>query len=1158
MPASLPQYVTEAITGPLPDPPGVKLRKEGLKAKHPVVFVPGLSRRGLSCGKGTSVLMACFGSGFGVEHSEKHIRGNWVPWPLCWVEHLSLDNETGLDPPGIRVRPVSGLVAADYFAPGYFVWAVLIANLARIGYGEKTMYMASYDWRLSFQNTERHKVNSHIVDNLQLVTSHHSSSNGKHNHYNMAIAPGFLDNDIFSLQTLQHVMRMSRTWDSTMSMIPRGGATIWGDLDWSPEEGYVPGKTRQRNNDTKNGSQDGIENGVSQRKSIKYGRMISFGKDVAEAHSSSIERNDFRDAVKGRSIANNTCRDVWTEYHEMGYGGIKAVAEYKVYTAGSILDLLHFVAPKMMERGSSHFSYGIADNLDDPKYKHYKHWANPLETKLPNAPEMEIFSMYGVGIPTERAYVYKLSPSAECYIPFQIDTSADGENEDSGLKDGVYTVDGDETVPVLSAGFMCAKAWRGKTRFNPSGSKTYIREYDHSPPANLLEGQGTQSGAHVDIMGNFALTEDIMRVAAGATEEELGGDQVYSDIFKWSKKINLPLLEGAAVVKMSLQQAAQPKAYANGFGRRRAEREGGARLENKLQSGKSSANRSTIILKMARLTKDVSFRGQKAETLSRAPSKTLIIPGKEVVQVIAKDVSITMDRMNHELQCEKQQELMIDSFISQSRHTEVERELERWVPDEDDPQCPELENIFNGSRNRGWDQFETNEMLFGVKSTFDEELYTTKLERGPQMRELEKEAMRIAREIEGEDTQDLHLAEERGIQLYENFDIDEETRFSSVYRGIVIDDSGYDETEDMMLDSRNSETFGGTSAPSTMKSADLTDGKSNGGARVLSSSSLDEAQCSHSSTGADHHSGSYEHARQLPSEPPSKSLSTSESESRIQENYCGEQGANDRMEECVEEQTQVEDAHLPTCEDSLSSLNEKKDDSDKGVLSPNATAYAPSSNVSSKSYEKTSSPVALLEGAPSVKGVGEAQHLNSRGRPVSSTSSHSDCVGTVSVTNGRGLSPSSSVGSLSSEKSTLNPHAKEFKLNPNAKSFTPSQTPVRPLSPDGSLYFQPNIPSLPHMHGVPMGIGIGPSFTGHQPVIFNPQVASLQTPQAYFHPGGPEYGQNMLVGHPRQVLYMPSYQPVSDSDLFLLIEDVFCIVSLKICEDKNRLFSFNM
>ncbi|GKG20905.1 phospholipid:diacylglycerol acyltransferase 1-like protein, partial [Tanacetum coccineum] len=31
------------------------------------------------------------------------------------------------------------------------------------------------------------------------------------------IAPGVLDSDVFHIQTLQHIMRMSRTWDSTMS-----------------------------------------------------------------------------------------------------------------------------------------------------------------------------------------------------------------------------------------------------------------------------------------------------------------------------------------------------------------------------------------------------------------------------------------------------------------------------------------------------------------------------------------------------------------------------------------------------------------------------------------------------------------------------------------------------------------------------------------------------------------------------------------------------------------------------------------------------------------------------------------------------------------------------------------------------------------------------
>jgi hypothetical protein len=50
--------------------------------------------------------------------------------------------------------------------------------------------------------------------------------------------------------------------------------------------------------------------------------------------------------------------------------------------------------------------------------------------------------------------------------------------------------------------------------------------------------------------------------------------------------------------------------------------------------------------------------------------------------------------------------------------------------------------------------------------------------------------------------------------------------------------------------------------------------------------------------------------------------------------------------------------------------------------------------------------------------------VNSRGRPGSSASSNSDCAGALLASSGPGLSPSSSMGSLSSEKSTLNPYAK--------------------------------------------------------------------------------------------------------------------------------------
>lgn len=155
--------------------------------------------------------------------------------------------------------------------------------------------------------------------------------------------------------------------------------------------------------------------------------------------------------------------------------------------------------------------------------------------RLPDAPDMEIYCLYGVGIPTERSCVSELSPSDKWKsIPFLIVSSADGE-EDSCLQNG------GESVPVVSAGFMCAKGWRGKTRFNPSGMATYTREYQHKQPGILLEGRGLESGAHANIMGNVALIEDVLRAAGGATGEDIGGDRIFSDIMRISKRINLRL-----------------------------------------------------------------------------------------------------------------------------------------------------------------------------------------------------------------------------------------------------------------------------------------------------------------------------------------------------------------------------------------------------------------------------------------------------------------------------------------------------------------------------------------------------------------------------------------------------------------------------------------
>ena len=62
-------------------------------------------------------------------------------------------------------------------------------------------------------------------------------------------------------------------------------------------------------------------------------------------------------------------------------------------------------------------------------------------------------------------------------------------------------------------------------------------------------------------------------------------------------------------------------------------------------------------------------------------------------------MTVTKDGLSNEVHNENQ-ELLIDSFISHSCHVEAERELKPWIPDDDSPQFPELDSIFDCPWNR--------------------------------------------------------------------------------------------------------------------------------------------------------------------------------------------------------------------------------------------------------------------------------------------------------------------------------------------------------------------------------------------------------------------------------------------------------------------------
>ncbi|KAL8646566.1 MAG: hypothetical protein Q9210_006062 [Variospora velana] len=106
-----------------------------------------------------------------------------------------------------------------------------------------------------------------------------------------------------------------------------------------------------------------------------------------------------------------------------------------------------------------------------------------------------------------------------------------------------------------------------------------------------------------------------------------------------------------------------------------------------------------------------------------------------------------------------------------------ERNLQRWEPSTD----TEIDLSLDG-KGGAWDQFQANEQRFGLKTDYDENIYTTSIDKShPDYRRREAEALRIAQEIEGGISDNAHLREERGVSHLEDV-MNEEEKYSGVRR----------------------------------------------------------------------------------------------------------------------------------------------------------------------------------------------------------------------------------------------------------------------------------------------------------------------------------------------------------------------------------------
>lgn len=385
-----------------------------------------------------------------------------------WKNHIMLDKETGLDPPGIKLRAAQGFDATDFFITGYWIWNKILENLATIGYDPTNAFTAAYDWRLSYQNLEIRdqyfsRLKSYIETAVQVkgekvtLASHSMGSqvvlyffkwveSDKHgrggkdwvnrhvaNWANIsgcmlgtvkgltAVLSGEMRDtaqlNAFAVYGLEKFLskeeraEIFRAMPGISSMLPKGGEAVWGNSTWAPDD--LPGQ------------------------SLTFGNMLNF----RESNSSLTAKN-------------------LTSPESLAYLLDQSEAWYRDQVLSSY------------SHGVAHTTKEVEKNENNPRT-----WLNPLEARLPLAPDMKIYCFYGVGKPTERSYFYQEERDPLVNLNVSIDTTVTNNH---GVDHGVVMGEGDGTVNLLSTGYMCSKGWNIK-RYNPAGVKIKVYEMPHEP-----------------------------------------------------------------------------------------------------------------------------------------------------------------------------------------------------------------------------------------------------------------------------------------------------------------------------------------------------------------------------------------------------------------------------------------------------------------------------------------------------------------------------------------------------------------------------------------------------------------------------------------------------------------------------------------------------
>ncbi|QRV83960.1 phospholipid: diacylglycerol acyltransferase [Ceratobasidium sp. AG-Ba] len=558
---------------------GTALKEQGLEAEHPVILVPGIVSTGLESWTTAPEYRQYF---------RKRLWGTTTMVRAVltdrdrWISALMLDPDTGLDPPGLKVRAAQGLDAASTFMPGkgigYWIWSKIIENLAVLNYDSNNLHMAAYDWRLSYYNLEVRDGYSQDQDRIFQVS--------------------FLKWVLYLGMELIINIRKREGKKVVLVSHSMGGTVVMYFLKWVEAPSYVGDHIEAYVNIA--GTLLGVPKAMSAFVSGEMRDTVEInpaGAYVLEKFFSRKERARlFRSWAGSASMwikiliafLGGRCQFIGApddppntppEHSHARFFNFRSVPPAPQAQSGPGVPgnlsaaqagdwVLGNTEDRWQRMMALNYSYGIERDEEQLKKNGDDHtkFSNPLEVQLPNAPSMRIYCLYGHGKDTERSYWYAASeyeledsanplPGDECAasentnvtcvtqrtplnLPFarrnQIDTAVHNESGTPRVKSGVRIGEGDGTVALLSLGAMCVEGWKPGTRWNPHGVKVITQEMAHKPEPYDPRG-GEKTSDHIDILGSEALNEAVLRVAAGRGEDV--EEKFVSNIREYAKKI---------------------------------------------------------------------------------------------------------------------------------------------------------------------------------------------------------------------------------------------------------------------------------------------------------------------------------------------------------------------------------------------------------------------------------------------------------------------------------------------------------------------------------------------------------------------------------------------------------------------------------------------